>query len=71
MSKHTQINKEIKVLGIDLAKQSFQVHGVDEDGKTVLRKTLTREKLLEYMVQLKPCLVGMEACGYRGCGVGQ
>ena len=63
MSKHTQIDGEIKVLGIDLAKQSFQVHGVDGNGKVVVRKTLSREKLLEYMAQLKPCLVGMEACG--------
>jgi transposase len=63
MSKHTQMDKEIKVLGIDLAKQSFQIHGVDGNGKVVVRKTLSREKLLEYMAQLKPCLVGMEACG--------
>ncbi len=63
MSKHTQMDKEIKVLGIDLAKQSFQVHGVDGNGKVILRKTLSREKLLEFMVQLPPCLVGMEACG--------
>lgn len=63
MSKHTQTDKEIKVLGIDLAKQSFQVHGVDGNGKTALQRTFSREKLLEFMVQLKPCLVGMEACG--------
>ncbi len=63
MSKHTHMDKEIKVLGIDLAKQSFQIHGVDGNGKVVVQKTLSREKLLEYMAQLKPCLVGMEACG--------
>jgi transposase len=63
MSKHTQMDKEIKVLGIDLAKQSFQVHGVNQIGQVVFRKTLNREKLLECVVQLKPCLIGMEACG--------
>lgn len=63
MSKHTQTDKEIKVLGIDLAKQSFQMHGVDVHGRVILRKTLSREKLLVFMAQLKPCLVGMEACG--------
>ncbi|MEO5353047.1 MAG: IS110 family transposase [Magnetococcus sp. XQGC-1] len=57
------MDKEIKVLGIDLAKQSFQVHGVNGKGQVVVRKTLSREKLLEYMAQLPPCLVGMEACG--------
>lgn len=53
----------IKVLGIDLAKQSFQLHGVDESGQTVLRKKLTRAKLVEFIAQLPPCLIGMEACG--------
>ena len=63
MDKHNSAAKEIKVLGIDLAKQSFQVHGVNDKGVTVLRKNFSRAKLLEFMVRLKPCLVGMEACG--------
>ncbi|MEO5372613.1 MAG: IS110 family transposase, partial [Magnetococcus sp. DMHC-1] len=62
MSKNNP-NGGIKVLGIDLAKQSFQVHGVNEKGETVLRKNFSRAKLLEFMACLKPCLVGMEACG--------
>jgi transposase len=53
--------KHIKVLGIDLAKNVFQLHGADEKGKCVLRKRLTREKLLKFLVTLEPCLIGIEA----------
>ena len=55
--------KNIKVLGIDLAKNVFQLHGTDANGKCVLKKRLSREKLIEFMAQLPPCLVGIEACG--------
>jgi len=54
---------EIKVLGIDLAKQSFQLHGVDQDGKSVLKKKLSRNKLAEFIANLPVCLIGVEACG--------
>jgi len=54
--------KNIKVLGIDLAKNVFQLHGTDAKGKRVLSKRLSREKLVEFMVNLQPCLVGIEAC---------
>ena len=54
---------KITTIGIDLSKQSYSVHGVDAHGKVMLRKTLTRAKLLEFMAQLPPCLVGLEACG--------
>jgi transposase len=54
---------KITTVGIDLAKQSYSVHGVDAHGKGILRKTLNRAKLLELMAQLGPCLVGLEACG--------
>ena len=50
-------------LGFDIAKRLFQVHGVDENGKVKARKTLAREKVLEYFAQLPACLIGMEACG--------
>lgn len=49
-------------VGIDLAKNVFSLHGVDGHGKVVLKKTVTRAKLLECFVNLPPCLVGMEAC---------
>lgn len=55
--------KEIRVLGIDTGKNSFHLHGVDAKGHRVLRKHFNREKMLEFMVNLKPCLVGIEACG--------
>jgi transposase len=52
----------IKTIGIDLAKSVFQVHGVDKRGKVVVQKKLKRSKVLEFFVQLPPCLIGMEAC---------
>lgn len=54
---------KITTVGIDLAKNVFQVHGVDEHGKEVVRKKLDRSKVLEYFIKLQPCLIGMEACG--------
>lgn len=53
----------IKVLGIDLAKDVFQLHGADAKGKQVLSKRLNRNKLIEYMANHPACLVGIEACG--------
>lgn len=57
------IMSNIKVLGIDLAKDVFQLHGTDAKGKKVLSKRLSRAKLTKYMGTLSPCLVGLEACG--------
>ncbi len=54
---------QVAVLGIDLAKKSFQLHGVDKSGKTVLRKKLNRNQLSAFVARLPPCLIGMEACG--------
>jgi transposase len=53
---------EITTIGLDLAKQVFQVHGIDADGTTVLRKQLRRSQVLSFFSRLAPCLVGMEAC---------
>ena len=55
--------KTIKVLGIDLAKQSFHVYGVNEAGHKVISKKLSRKQLLPFIAQLTPCLIGLEACG--------
>ncbi len=53
---------KIIYLGIDLAKNVFAVHGVDESGKAVLvRPNVRREQLLELVATLPPCVVGMEA----------
>ncbi|MGH9845466.1 MAG: hypothetical protein ACREEM_42685 [Blastocatellia bacterium] len=49
--------------GADIAKNVFQIHGVDEPGKVVLRKTLKRDKVTQFFAQLPPCLIGIEACG--------
>jgi transposase len=57
----TEMN--IKVLGIDIAKNIFELHGVDSKGNTVYKKRLTREKLPEVIAQMPPCLIGIEACG--------
>lgn len=53
----------VTTLGIDIAKNVFQLHGVDKEGATVLRKKLSRKKLPEFIIQLAPCLIGVEACG--------
>src|SRR5579884_2791368 len=53
----------IKLLAIDLAKSQFQLHGVDERGKPVLKKKLTRAKLAETVQNIPPCRIVMEACG--------
>ncbi len=62
MSKSNAKN-DIKVLAIDLAKSSFQLHGMDEKGEKVLGKKVSRKKLSEFMARLTPCLIAMEACG--------
>ncbi|MFC3866834.1 IS110 family RNA-guided transposase [Alcaligenes aquatilis] len=54
---------KITTLGIDLAKQVFQLHGVDEQGKTVLRKQLKRNQMATFFATLPTCLIGLEACG--------
>jgi transposase len=53
----------IKRIGLDLANQVFQVHGVDFQEKVVIRKQLRRNQVLSYFSKLSPCLIGMEACG--------
>jgi transposase len=54
--------KEASTIGLDLAKNVFQVHGVDESGEAVIRRQLRRGQVLPFFKKLPPCLVGMEAC---------
>src|SRR5256886_10636390 len=54
---------EVTMIGLDLAKHVFQVHGVDAEGATVLRKQLRRAQVLAFFSRLPRCMVGMEACG--------
>jgi transposase len=65
MSHSTKGDRTMQVerIGLDIAKSSFQVHGVDTHGKVVVRKQLSRGKVLPYFAQLPPWLVGLEACG--------
>src|SRR4030081_2292640 len=54
---------EISMIGLDLAKNVFQVHGVDASGSVVLRRQLRRGAVEKFFAQLSPCTVGIEACG--------
>ena len=54
---------KVTTIGIDLAKSVFALHGVDEFGKTVIKKQLRRDQVAEFFVKLPSCLIGMEACG--------
>jgi transposase len=53
----------VKTVGLDLAKDVFQVHGISETGRKVFNKKIKRAKLLAFFETLPRCLVGMEACG--------
>src|SRR5580658_2583170 len=53
---------EVSTIGLDIAKSVFQVHGVDGVGAVVIRKRISRSKMLEFFADLPPCLVGIEAC---------
>lgn len=53
---------ELATVGIDLAKSVFQIHGVDENGRVIVRCQLRRSQLLAYFQKRPPCLIGMEAC---------
>jgi transposase len=64
------------MIGVDLAKAVFQVHGVDADGRAVVRRALKRAQVLPFFATLPPCTVALEACGtahhwareIAGCG---
>ena len=49
-------------VGLDLAKTVFQVHGVNEHGKAMLKKQLKRDQVAAFFANMPPCLIGMEAC---------
>src|SRR5262245_40538819 len=56
------VHMQISTLGIDIAKNVFQVHGVDAAEQVVLKKQLRRGQVLEFVGKLPPCLIGIEAC---------
>jgi transposase len=53
----------ITTIGLDLAKNVFQIHGVDDRGQARLRRQLKRGQVVGFFTNLPPCLIGMEACG--------
>jgi transposase len=53
---------QITTIGFDLAKNVFQVHGIDTTEKVIVRKPLRRSQVIKFFAELSPCLVGMEAC---------
>jgi transposase len=55
--------EKASIIGLDLAKRSFQAHGARADGSVVFRKKLSREKVLVFLAEQSPCVVAMEACG--------
>lgn len=54
---------EVSIVGVDLAKQVFQVHGAAADGRVLFRKKLSRPQFAKFMAGLPQCVVAMEACG--------
>ena len=53
----------ISTLGIDIAKNTFQLHGADHTGKAIMRKRMSRHQLAAYVANLAPCTVVIESCG--------
>jgi transposase len=54
---------KMTAVGINVTENVFQIHAVDERGKTVSKKQLKRSQMAEFFVNLPPCLIGMQACG--------
>jgi transposase len=53
---------QVAIIGVDLAKRVFQLHGAAADGSVLFRKKLTRERFLSFLASQSPCVVAMEAC---------
>jgi transposase len=53
----------VTTIGLDLAKNVFQVHGIDEAGNVIARRSLRRRQMIPYFDKLERCRIGMEACG--------
>lgn len=61
--RDNSVDNEISVVGIDLGKNTFHLHGVNASGAVLLRKQVARVALIRLMSNLPSCLIGMEACG--------
>ena len=53
---------QVTTVGLDIAKHVFQVHGIDQDGRVLIRNQIRRSEVLTFFRRLPPCLIGMEAC---------
>jgi transposase len=53
---------QVSTIGLDIAKNVFQVHGIDSEGRPVLGRKIRRDRLVELFENIEPCLIGMEAC---------
>ena len=53
---------KVSTIGLDFAKNVFQVHGISDDGTVAIRRRLRRAEVVPFFSRLPPCLVGMEAC---------
>jgi transposase len=53
---------EVVTVGLDLAKNVFQVHAIGADGAVLIRRKLRRSEVIQFFAELSPCLVGLEAC---------
>jgi transposase len=62
-NKKERVMKDITTIGIDIAKNYLQIHGVNNNGKALLKQRLPRDRFLSFMANLPKCLIGMEACG--------
>ncbi len=54
--------KQVFIIGIDLAKNTFQVHGATKAGNRIFNKKVTRAKLISFLTEIPNCIVAMEAC---------
>ena len=55
--------EKVSIIGLDLAKRRFQMHGARADGGVAFRKTLSRDRVLAFLAERSRCVVAMEACG--------
>ena len=62
------VQMQVSTIGVDLAKNVFQVHGVDSAGKVVITRQLRRKQVIDFFSKIPPCMVGMEACGRSSLG---
>jgi len=62
MGKSISELSSVTRVGLDLAKNAFQVHAVDAKGEVVAARKLARGRLISFFAELPPCLIAMEAC---------